>query len=204
MLSVLDHRIRFWHVALANIVALAWFAGIQLATQAALPGVKLFRCPIGMCLGYYSPNELNATLTRIGRTGRQFFAETLLPLDMVLPALLLIAFWLTYVWFSRPGQVTAVPLSAGARYAFLCVPLLYCLVDYAENWTLVESLQAYPNIPYRLARRASFLTAAKSQLVVASVGIAVALAVAAWGTAYRSAGDPRHDRLGENGPSPGR
>jgi hypothetical protein len=204
MLSVLDHRIRFWHVALANIVALAWFAGIQLATQAALPGVKLFRCPIGMCLGYYSPNELNATLTRIGRTGRQFFAETLLPLDMVLPALLLIAFWLTYVWFSRPGQVTAVPLSAGARYAFLCVPLFYCLVDYAENWTLVESLQAYPNIPYRLARRASFLTAAKSQLVVASVGIAVALAVAAWGTAHRSAGDARHHRLGENGPSPGR
>ena len=119
MLSVLDRRIRFWHVALANIVALAWFAGIQVATQAALPGVKLFRCPIGMCLGYYSPNELNATLTRIGRSGRQFFAETLLPLDMVLPALLLVAFWLTYVWFSRPGQAIAVPLSAGARYAFL-------------------------------------------------------------------------------------
>ena len=138
MLSVLDRRIRFWHVALANIVAVAWFVGMQVATQAALPGVKLFRCPIGMCLGYYSPNELNATLTRIGRNGRQFFAETLLPLDMVLPALLLVAFWLTYVWFSRPGQATAVPLSTGARYAFLCVPLLYCLADYAENWTLVE------------------------------------------------------------------
>ena len=47
------------------------------------------------------------------------------------------------------------------------MPLFYCLADYAENWTLVESLQAYPNIPYRLARRASFLTAAKSQLIVA-------------------------------------
>jgi hypothetical protein len=204
MLSVLDRRIRFWHVVLANIVAVAWFAVIQVATQAALPGVKLFRCPIGMCLGYYSPNELNATLTRIGRAGRQFFAETLLPLDMVLPALLLIAFSLTYVWFSRPGQTTAVPLSSGARYAFLCVPLFYCLADYAENWTLVESLQAYPNIPYRLARRASFLTAAKSQLVVASIGIAVALVVAAWGTAHRAAGEARHHRLGENGPSSGR
>ena len=64
------------------------------------------------------------------------------------------------------------------------MPLLYSLADYAENWTLVEALQAYPNIPYRLARRASLLTAAKSQLIVASVGIAVALAIAAWGLAH--------------------
>jgi ABC-type sulfate transport system permease component len=81
-----------------------------------------------------------------------------------------------------------VPLSPGARYSFLCVPLFYCVADYAENWSLAEALQAYPNIPYRLARRASFLTAAKSQLIVASLGIAVALAIAAWGLAHRSAG----------------
>jgi hypothetical protein len=203
MLSVLDRHLKLWHVLLANILALGWFAGMQIATQAALPGVKLFRCPIGMCLGYYSPNELYATLARIGRNGRQFFAETLLPLDMLLPTLLLVAFTVTYVWFSRPGHALAVPLSTGARYAFLCVPLLYSLADYAENWTLVESLQAYPNIPYRLARRASFLTATKSQLVVASIGIAVALAVAAWGTAHRS-GDDAHHRLGEDGPPPRR
>jgi hypothetical protein len=191
MLSVLDRHLKLWHLWLANIVALAWFAGMQIATQAALPGVKLFRCPIGMCLGYYSPNELYATLARVGRNGRQFLAETLLPLDMVLPALLLVAFTVTYVWFSRPGQAVAVPLSAGARYAFLCVPLFYCLADYAENWTLVESLQAYPNIPYRLARRASILTATKSQLVVASFGIAVAVTVVAWGTGRGSGNDSR-------------
>ena len=62
-----------------------------LATQAALPGVKLFRCPIGLCLGTYSPIELQTTLTRLGGNGRAFLAETLLPLDMVLPALLLVA-----------------------------------------------------------------------------------------------------------------
>ena len=96
-----------------------------------------------------------------------------------------------------------MPLSTGARYAFLCVPMFYWLADYAENWALAEALQAYPNIPYRLARRASILTATKSQLVVASVGIAVALVVAAWGTAHRSGSDAGH-RLGENGPSPRR
>jgi hypothetical protein len=184
MLSVLDRRLKSWHFWLANAAAVAWFVGMSLATQSAMPGVKLFRCPIGLCLGYYSPIELQTTLTRIGKNGREFLAETLLPLDMVLPALLLVALAITYVWFSRPGNAVSVPLSPGARYAFLCVPLFYCLADYAENWTLVEALQAYPNIPYRLARRASFLTAAKSQLIVASLGIAVALAIAGWGLAH--------------------
>jgi hypothetical protein len=192
MLSVLDRRLKSWHFWLANAAAVAWFVGMSLATQSAMPGVKLFRCPIGLCLGYYSPIELQTTLTRIGKNGREFLAETLLPLDMMLPALLLVALAITYVWFSRPGNAVSVPLSPGARYAFLCVPLFYCLADYAENWTLVEALQAYPNIPYRLARRASFLTAAKSQLIVASLGIAVALAIAAWGLAHHwGQGRPR-------------
>jgi len=185
MLSVLDRRIRFWHLCVANGAAVAWFAGMSYATQMALPGIKLFRCPIGLCPGYYAPIELQATLTRIGRNGRQFFAETLLPLDMVLPALLLVALTITYAWFSRPDKDIAVPLSSGARYALLCVPLLYCLADYAENWALAEALQAFPNISYRLARRASILTAAKSQLIVAALGIALALAIAAWGRARR-------------------
>jgi hypothetical protein len=186
MLSYLDRRLRLWHFVLANAAAILWFAGMSIATQSAVPGVKLFRCPIGLCLGDYSPGELHATLTKIGKNGRQFFSDTLLPLDMVLPLLLLVALGITYVWFSRPGQHYAVQLTAGARYTFLAVPMLYCLADYAENWTLSEALQTYPNISYRLARRASFLTAAKSQLVVASLGIAAALAIAAWGLAHRS------------------
>jgi hypothetical protein len=180
MLSRPDRHIRLWHVLLANGVALSWFAGMGLATQRALPGVKLVHCPIGLCPGYYSPNELHATLTRIGKNGRDFFANTLLPLDMVLPALLLVALTVTYLWLSQQGHPVSIPLSAGARMSLIAVPVLYCLADYAENWALVEALQAYPNIPYRLARRASVLTAAKSQLIVASIGIALALLIAAW------------------------
>jgi hypothetical protein len=181
MLAFLDRHIRAWHMWLAVGAGLAWFIGMSLATQAALPGVKLFRCPIGMCPGYYLPTELNATLTRIGKSGRDFLAETLLPLDMVLPALLLVAFVAVYIWFSRPGETLAVPLSSGSRRALLCVPFSYCAADYGENFALVEALRTYPNIPYWLARRASFLTATKSQLITASVGIAVAIAIAAWG-----------------------
>jgi hypothetical protein len=187
MLAVLDRHIRAWHMVLAVGAAVTWFVIMTMATRAALPGVKLFRCPIGLCPGYYVPNELHATLTRIGKDGRDFFVETLLPLDMVLPTLLMIAFMVTYIWFSRPGEAFVVPLSHGFRHALLCVPLLYCVADYAENFALVEALRTYPNIPYWLARRASFLTATKSQLVTASVGIAVALAIAAWGRGGPSA-----------------
>jgi hypothetical protein len=184
MLSILDRRLKAWHFWLANAVAVAWFLGMNYATQVAMPGMRLFRCPIGLCLGYYSPAELNAMLTKVGKSGREFLADSLLPFDMVLPALLLMALSITYVWFTRPGREFAVPVTPATRYTFLCLPLLYCLADYAENWTLAEALQTYPNIPYRLARRASILTAAKSQLIVAAVGVAVALAIAAWGLAH--------------------
>ena len=116
MLYLLDRHIKFWHVCLANGAALAWFAGMSLSIQAVLPGARLFRCPIGLCLGYYAPIELQATLTAIGRDGRQFLADTLLPLDMVLPALLALALILTCVWFSRPDQ-TQVKVRASANSA---------------------------------------------------------------------------------------
>ena len=191
MLSVLDRHIKLWHVALIDAAAVAWFAGMTFATQNALPGAKLFRCPIGMCPGYYSPNDLQTTLTAIGKNGREFFSNTLLPLDMVLPALLLVALVVTYLWLSQQGHPVSIPLTVGSRCMLLAVPVLYCLSDYAENLTLLEALDAYPNISYRLARRASFLTATKSQLVVASVGIAVALLIAAWGR-HREHGGGRH------------
>ena len=68
MLSILDRHVRLWHVLLADGVAFAWFAGMNMATLQALPGTRLFRCPIGLCPGFYSPNELNAMLTAIGKT----------------------------------------------------------------------------------------------------------------------------------------
>jgi hypothetical protein len=192
MLAVLDRHLRARHVWLAIGSGLGWFVIMTLATQSALPGIKLFRCPVGLCPGYYLPTELYITLTRIGQSGRDFFAETLLPLDMVLPALLLIALVVIYVWFTRPNEAFAVSLSPATRGALLIVPFLYCIADYAENVALVEALRTYPNIPYWLARRASFLTATKSQLITVSVGIAAALAVAAWGRGRR-ASSPRGD-----------
>ena len=190
MLSILDRRLRPWHFWLANAVAVGWFAGMSLLTSEALPGAHLVRCPIGLCLGFYAPDELRETLDGLEEGGRAFLADTLLPLDMILPALLLIAFGVTSVWFTRPGASMSVPVSAGARYTLLSVPLLYCLADYGENFALGEALEAYPDITDELAHRASLLTAAKSQLVVASLGVAAALALAAWSLGRRHGSPP--------------
>jgi hypothetical protein len=144
VLSVLDRHIRAWHLWVANSLAVAWFVAIAIASRLALPDVGLFRCPVGFCAAGYSPDALRAILTDIGADGRAFLQDTLRPLDMVLPGLLLIAFVITYAWFSRSGERFAVPLAQGARYGLLAVPVLYCLADYGENWAVAEMLRAYP------------------------------------------------------------
>lgn len=190
MLDVLDRHLKAWHIVAADALALAWFVGITLLSQTGVPNVALFRCPVGFCAGGYTREELRATLEEIGPEGRDFLYGTLLQLDLVLPALLLIALLATTLWFSRPGQAFAVALHPGARYALLAVPVLYCLADYGENAAVAEMLRAYPTIDEALAQKASFLTALKSQLVAASVGIVVALAVAAWGSRSRAGRNP--------------
>lgn len=178
ILSSLDRLLRPWHLAIVNAVAIVWFVTLTLASRAALPGVALFRCPIGFCAGGYSPEELYSMLDEIGEDGRGYLYGTLLWADLVLPALLTAALLANILWFSRPGTRGAVTLQPAARLGLLAVPLVYCVADYAENWAIANLLQLYPNIDDLMAERASVLTAAKSQLVAASIGIVAALAVA--------------------------
>ena len=186
LLSTLDRRLKAWHVLAADVIAITWFVGLTLAGRIALPNVALFRCPFGFCAGGYSPEELYSMLDEIGDEGRAFLHDTLLRADLVLPALILLALLLTIVWFSGPGRSNTIALNTGARYVLLAVPMLYCVVDYMENWAIAEILRVYPDIEDVMAEKASVLTAAKSQLVAASIGIGVAVAVAAWSSAARS------------------
>jgi hypothetical protein len=189
LLSFLDRRLRAWHVVAANTLALLWFIGITVASRMALPNVALFRCPIGFCAGGYSPEDLYSILDEIGDEGRAFLHDTLLRADRVLPALLLVALVLTIAWFTGPGRKTAIVLKPGARYVLLAVPVLYCIADYMENSAIAEILRLYPDVEDVMADKASVLTAAKSQLVAASLGIGAAVAIAAWGSGARS--DPK-------------
>ena len=80
-------------------------------------------------------------------------------------------------------ELLGVPRDDHELFHDCAVAIINVAADAENGIKASEALKAYPNVPYRLARRASLLTAAKSQLIVASVGIAVALAIAAWGLA---------------------
>jgi hypothetical protein len=178
MLAWIDRRLAGWHVWAINGATLAWFIGMWIATLRALPDTRLHFCPIGLCLGGYPPRIARDTLTAIGPEGRRFLLEVLMPLDRVLPALLLVALVLTYLWYTRPTG--PLPLSPTARGFLLLLPVSYVVTDYAENATVIDMLRQHPGFPDALARRASDWTEAKSQLVTAALLVAAALIAAAW------------------------
>lgn len=191
LIARLDHVVRPWHVAAANFAAIAWFAGVTVFGRAALPSVALLRCPVGFCAGGYPPEELFSLLDEVGEEGRRFLHDSMVWGDIVLPLLFLVALMLDILWFSRPSGRVSVSLQPMARLGLLLVPLLYFCADYMENAALEQMLRAYPDLEDTMAERASLLTAAKSQLFAASAGIALALAVAAWGISLRARGDAR-------------
>lgn len=193
LIARLDRALKPWHVAMANFAAIAWFAGVTVFGRAALPSVALLRCPVGFCAGGYPPEELFSLLDEVGEEGRRFMHDSMVWGDLVLPMLFLLALALDILWFSRPGARVSVSLQPMARLGLLTVPLLYFCADYMENAALEQMLRAYPDLEDTMAERASILTAAKSQLFAASAGIALALAVAAWGVSLRTRAEHRSD-----------
>lgn len=185
LIARLDQTLKPWHVIVANVAAIAWFAGVTIFGRAALPSVALMRCPVGFCAGGYPPEEMFSLLDEVGEEGRRFLHSSVVWGDVVLPLLFLLAFVLDILWFSRPGARVSVSLQPMARLGLLLVPVLYFLADYMENAALEQMLRVYPDLEDVMAERASLLTAAKSQLFAASAGIALALAVAAWGLSLR-------------------
>ncbi len=180
MLGILDRNLKAWHVAAVSVAAIGWFAGMTIASHIAMPGIALFRCPIGFCVTGYSANSVALLLRRIGLEGREFLQGTLLPLDRVLPVLVLAAALANYAWWTRPHGARSVKLEPVYRLVMMAVPIVYCVVDYLENWAFTALLHSFPDINYRAVRLASIFTAAKSQLIAATLGIILALMIAAW------------------------
>jgi hypothetical protein len=186
MFTLIDRSLKTWHVGVLNGAAIAWFAAITFTARLALPQVSFFRCPIGLCLTGYTANDATLMLRLIGEEGRIYLERVLLPMDRIMPALLVAALVATILRLTRTKDRVAIPLGSWYRLMLISVPLFYCVADYAENWAHGEMVRAYPNISYRLVARASILTALKSQLVAASISIAAALAIAALLRARRS------------------
>ena len=66
--------------------------------------------------------------------GRAFLHDTLIPLDRVLPLLVLTATGLGSVWLTRPHKSWGVAGEGRLRYMLLAVPILYAVADIGENW----------------------------------------------------------------------
>ena len=71
-------------------------------------------------------------------------------------------------------------MTTGWRLTLIALPLLYGLADYGENVAVLRMLAETGQISDQLAHRGSVLTAAKSQLVVASIAFAGAFVIAGW------------------------
>jgi hypothetical protein len=186
MLAYLDRNLRGRHVALATVAAVLWFVGMTWASYQVLPRGEMFRCPIGFCVAGYSANSATLMLQVMGAEGRATLQNVLLPLDRIWPLLVLVACVLHTAWWTRPGARYAIRIEPKYRYMLMAVPAIYALADYGENWAFAKLLASFPKIGYRDVQVASGFTAVKSQLIVASIGIVVALAIAGWIEGRRS------------------
>ena len=195
MLNLFDQRLRAVHVWVLNGLAIAWFAGLSLASTRAMPEMVNHRCPIGLCLSGYPPEVARRFFAEIGPKGREFLAQTFTPFDYVLPVLLAVALAATLAYTTRPPSAGGrLSLGAGWRWTLLALPLLYCCADLAENAAVSRMLAEHAAISDQLAHRASLLTAAKSQLVAAAIGFAAALVALSW---FLPAPDPAGGRGAE-------
>lgn len=187
MLDFLDRKMRGRHVAAATAVAMLWFAAMTWVSYQVLPRGEMFRCPIGFCVAGYSANSATLMLQLMGAEGRATLQNMLLPLDRIWPLMVLIACVFHIAWWTRPGAKYAIRIEPTYRYMLMAVPAIYALADYGENWAFGKLLESFPKIGYRDVQFASGFTAVKSQLIAASIGIVLALAIAAWLSVRRGA-----------------
>ena len=176
-----DRILRPWHVWSLGVLACGWFIGLIVAGSSSLPGIATSRCPIGMCLTGYPPHVAREFFGALGPQGRTALTRLLSPFDFVTPVLLVLALMSIVLYCTRPRALGGrTPLTTGWRLTLIALPLLYGLADYGENVAVLRMLAETGQISDQLAHRGSVLTAAKSQLVVASIAFAGAFVIAGW------------------------
>ena len=179
----IDSRLRAWHVWALNLMAGGWFATLLLAGKRGMPGISTSACPTGLCLTGYEPDVAREFLTTLGPGGRAELKHLISAYDFVLPALVVIALVATFIYYTSPSAAGGrLQWTPGWRLVLLLVPVLYGLADLGENMAILQML-AEPDparISDALGHRGSLLTAAKSQLVIASIAFAAAIIGVDW------------------------
>jgi len=110
----------------------------------------------------YSLDEALALLGALGDTGRDFYIQQQLLLDLFYPVLLAVFLWLSFIALSK--HVTGM-WSGMALIAKLCVPFV-ALLDYLENVGILMMLNS-ESLNSNLVFLTSSLTIGKSMITTA-------------------------------------
>jgi hypothetical protein len=112
---------------------------------------------LDMMAGGYDAAYVNTLLNDLGEEGRNAYLYNQMPLDFAYPFLFGITYCLLLAYILNK-------LGKSEKFLFyLClIPLLSCVLDYAENIGIVTMLKSYPNNSVVLSLVTSVFTVLKS------------------------------------------
>ena len=109
----------------------------------------------------YSFEYANELLGLLGRTGRDLYLYTQLPLDFIYPGLFAISCCLLLSWLLLKTQDTSSKM-----FYFCFIPVMAGVFDYLENICVIRLLTLYPDISDTSVFIASSMTIVKSGLTM--------------------------------------
>ncbi len=186
ILGFIDRRMRQRHLwlLLAAVIALDVLMLSYTARKLSVHGLPMFdlRC------GGYGVSDARTYvegLTAANKLWRYAFVQ--IPIDMAFAIIEAAALAALYLWFTRPKARFSIAMPGKARMLLLLFPAGQALFDLSENSLVWVMLKSGPSVSPSLVRAASFSTTTKWALAMMSVGIAAALAIAAWQTGKEKA-----------------
>lgn len=186
--GMLEFEVRFVHVALAFLAALASQLALK---QWAIPRVAelaenktyLIEQKVpwlfdGRTHGY-SAADAKMHLDALGAKGREYYARWYIPVyDLIFPITLFVFGILFCIWMTQPRVGFAVNMALHWRLVILLVPLALFVFDILENVSVLMMLKGYPRQGATLVAAASTFTQAKWVSAYAGAVLAVMLLLA--------------------------
>jgi hypothetical protein len=161
--------IRFWDLAIAFALMISAFLLVRLEAIPQLRAVaaeKTYFTGKPLLLDTYrrgySFETVRDHLRALGDGGREFYANSFIPIYDVALSLFLMTFLILFVLYAtQSNRYHAIGLPGWTRIVLLIVPVVQFLCDVGENVLLRSVIDSFPWIDAELVQRASFCTRLK-------------------------------------------
>ena len=110
-----------------------------------------------MMPGGYDPGYIQQLFTELGESGRKYYLNTQLPVDMIYPGLFALCYSLLLVYLLKKLRRQDTLLFLGAY-----LPLIAGAADYAENIGFIRLLKQFPHINETTVQLSSIFSVIKS------------------------------------------